>query len=170
MAINWSWKVNNLISKQEIMLELYEYFKEDTSMVLLAGDMGFAVLDSYFNNHSSRAFNTGINEQATVGIAAGMSMTNLKPIIYSQVPFITMRAFEQLRYDVNEHNLNIKIVGVGANNYFAPLGRSHCMDEDDITLISILKNFLIISPTKESVKEDVKRMLEYNGPVYMRSL
>ncbi|UTJ06379.1 transketolase [Arcobacter roscoffensis] len=162
--------MSNLVSKQDVMKELYNYFTSDEKMVLLAGDMGFAVLDSYFNNHINRAFNTGINEQATVGMASGMAMTGLKPIIYSQVPFITMRAFEQLRYDVNEHNLNIKVVGVGANNYFAPLGRSHCMDEDDIKLISILKNILIISPTKESLQEDVKKMFEYNGPVYMRSL
>jgi transketolase len=162
--------MSNLVSKQDVMKEVYPYFKDDEKMVLLAGDMGFAVLDLFFGNHDNRAFNTGINEQATVGMASGMAITGLNPIIYSQVPFITMRAYEQLRYDVNEHNLNVKIVGVGANNYFAPLGRSHCMDEDDIELISILKNILIISPTKESLKEDVKRMFEYNGPVYMRSL
>lgn len=166
----WGQMMNNLISKQEIMKELYPYFNEDESMVLLAGDMGFSVLDDYFNNHSNRVFNTGINEQATVSIAAGMSMTELNPIIYSQIPFITMRSFEQLRYDVNEHNLNIKIVGVGADNYFSALGRSHCMDSDDVDLISILKNILIISPTKETLQNDVRRMIEYKGPVYMRSL
>lgn len=162
--------MSKLVSKQEVMKELYDYFKKDEKMTLLAGDMGFAVLDAYFLNHPNRAFNTGINEQATVGMASGMAMTGLKPIIYSQIPFITMRAFEQLRYDVNEHNLNIKVVGVGADNYFAPLGRSHCMDSDDIDLISLLKNILILSPTLETIKDDVKKMLEYDGPVYMRSL
>lgn len=162
--------MNKLISKQDVMKEFYNYFKTDDNMVLLAGDMGFAVLDSYFNNHENRAFNSGINEQATVSMAAGMAMTGLTPIIYSQIPFITMRAFEQLRYDINEHKLNIKIIGVGADNYFSALGRSHCMDDDDIKLISILKNILIISPTKDTIKNDIKRMLEYNGPVYMRSL
>ena len=162
--------MSDLVSKQEVMKTLYPYFKDDEKMVLLAGDMGFAVLDSYFNNHENRAFNTGINEQATVGIASGMAKTGLKPIIYSQVPFITMRAFEQLRYDVDEHNLPVKIVGVGADNYFAPLGRSHCMDSDDVDLISLLKNILILSPTKESLEEDVKRALDYDGPVYIRSL
>jgi transketolase len=170
MDMYWSWIMSNLVSKQDIMKELYSYFKEDESMVLLAGDMGFAVLDEFFDNHSNRAFNTGINEQATVSMAAGMSMTGLKPIIYSQIPFITMRAYEQLRYDVNEHKLNIKIIGVGADNYFSMLGRSHCMDDDDIKLISILKNILILSPTKESVRDEVKKMIEHNGPVYMRSL
>ncbi|RXJ93839.1 transketolase [Malaciobacter molluscorum] len=162
--------MTNLVSKQEVMEEIYNYFEKDKKMVLLAGDMGFSVLDLYFLNYENRTFNTGINEQATVGMAAGMSMTGLKPIIYSQIPFITMRAFEQLRYDVNEHKLNIKIVGVGANNYFKMLGRSHCMDEDDIQLISLLKNILIISPSKDTLKKDIKKALDYNGPVYLRSL
>lgn len=162
--------MSSLVSKQDVMKELYAYFKADESMVLLAGDMGFAVLDEYFNNHANRVFNTGINEQATMSMAAGMAMTDMKPIIYSQVPFITMRAFEQFRYDVNEHNLHVKVVGVGADNYFSMLGRSHCMDDDDIELISILKNVLILSPTKDTIKDDVKKMIEYDGPVYMRSL
>lgn len=162
--------MSNLVSKQDVMKALYSYFKNDEKMVLLAGDMGFAVLDSYFDNHVNRAFNTGINEQATVGLAAGLAKTGMKPVIYSQIPFITMRAFEQLRYDVNEHNLNVKIVGVGADNYFSALGRSHCMDSDDIELIALLKNILILSPTKETVEEDVKKLIEHDGPVYLRSL
>jgi transketolase len=105
-----------------------------------------------------------------MSIAAGMAITGMSPIIYSQIPFITMRAFEQFRYDINEHNLNVKIVGVGADNYFAPLGRSHCMDDDDVALISILKNVKIYSPTAESLIGDVADMMALNGPAYMRSL
>ncbi len=162
--------MSNLISKKDVMSEIYNYFKADEKMVLLVGDMGFAVLDDYFNNHPDRVFNTGINEQATVSISAGLCLTGLKPIIYSQVPFLTMRAYEQIRYDLNEHKLNVKLVGVGADNYFATLGRSHCMDSDDIELIGILKNIKIFSPTKKSIVNDVKEMINYDGPTYMRCL
>ncbi|KZN39504.1 hypothetical protein N480_01325 [Pseudoalteromonas luteoviolacea S2607] len=162
--------MNQLCSKKHVMEAIYPYFKNDEKYVLLAGDMGFAVLDSYFDNHPDRAFNTGINEQATMSMAAGLAITGMKPIIYSQIPFITMRAFEQFRYDVNEHSLNVKVVGVGADNYFAPLGRSHCMDDDDVSLISILKNVEIISPTIESLNKDVDKMMGTSGPFYMRSL
>jgi transketolase len=162
--------MSQVASKKDVMKAIYPYFQKKEKSVLLAGDMGFAVLDDYFNNHSGRAFNTGINEQATMSIAAGMAITGMSPIIYSQIPFITMRAFEQFRYDINEHNLNVKIVGVGADNYFAPLGRSHCMDDDDVALISILKNVKIYSPTAESLIGDVADMMALNGPAYMRSL
>jgi len=158
------------ISKKLAMQEIYKYFKNDERMVLLAGDMGFAVLDNFFNNHKNRTYNTGISEQATVGMAAGMAMSGLKPIIYSQIPFLVMRSFEQIRYDICEHNLNVKMVGVGADNYFHALGRSHCMNNDDIYLMKMFKNLLILDSTEESIENDIKKMFEYDGPVYIRSL
>lgn len=158
------------VSKKLVMQALYPYFKNDQKFVLLAGDMGFAVLDDFFNHHKERAFNTGIAEQATVGIAAGMALTGLKPIIYSQIPFLVMRSFEQIRYDVCEHNLNVIMIGVGADNYFHALGRSHCMDQDDIYLMSLFKNLLILDPTEESLQTDIEKLLTYDGPVYLRSL
>ena len=160
--------MSELVSKQEVMSEIYHYFKNDEKMALLVGDMGFAVLDDFFDNHSNRVFNVGICEQATISMAGGMYLAGLKPIVYSQVPFLVMRAYEQIRYDLNEHNMNIKLIGVGANNYFDKLGRSHCMDEDDIAMMSIFKNFLLLAPTKENLKSKIKEMFKYNGPVYLR--
>ncbi|WP_310438761.1 transketolase [Sulfuricurvum sp.] len=160
--------MSNIVSKQEVMKEIYSYFKEDESMCLLVGDMGFAVLDDFFNNHSDRVFNTGINEQATMSMAAGMYLAGMKPLYYSQVPFLVMRAYEQIRYDINEHKMNVKLIGVGADNYFSMLGRSHCIDDDDIAMMKIFKNFLILSPTAQTLKEDIRRMFETNGPVYLR--
>lgn len=162
--------MNNLVSKKEVMAEIYNYFKNDEKMTLLVGDMGFAVLDDYFNNHKERTFNTGICEQATMSMSAGMFLAGLKPLVYSQIPFLVMRAYEQIRYDLNEHNMNVKLIGVGADNYFATLGRSHCMDSDDIDMMQIFKNFKIFAPTKESLKSDIKDMFDYQGPTYLRCL
>lgn len=158
----------SLASKKDVMDAIYPLFAKSEKMVLLVGDMGFSVLDRYFDNFKERVFNIGICEQAMIGMAAGMFMAGLEPIVYSQVPFLTMRAFEQIRYDLNEHNLGVKLIGVGADNYFEKLGRSHCIDDDDIELIKILKNILLLSPTKDSIQADIKRLFEYKGPVYVR--
>ena len=162
--------MNKLATKQEVMAEIYNYYKNDNNMCLLVGDMGFAVLDSFFENHKDRTFNTGICEQATISMSAGMYLAGLKPIVYSQVPFLVMRAYEQIRYDLNEHNMNIKLVGVGADNYFNALGRSHCMDDDDVKMMSIFKNFKLFAPTRETLKNDIKDMIEYVGPTYLRCI
>ena len=147
---------------------IFDHFQKDDHAVLLVGDMGFAVLDRYFEKFPKRVFNVGICEQATVSMSAGMCLAGLHPIIYSQIPFLVMRAYEQIRYDLNEHKLNVKLVGVGANNYFEKLGRSHCMDDDDIAMMKIFKNFKIFSPTQESLQKDIEEMFAYNGPAYMR--
>lgn len=160
--------MNSLVTKQKVMQEIYNYFKSDETLCLLVGDMGFAVLDDFFDNYSNRTFNTGICEQATISMSAGMYLAGLKPIVYSQVPFLVMRAYEQIRYDLNEHRMSVKLVGVGADNYFATLGRSHCIDSDDIEMMKIFQNFKIFEPTKESLKQDIKDMFDYNGPAYLR--
>ncbi len=162
--------MNNLVSKKEVMNEVYNYFKNDEKFTLLVGDMGFAVLDDFFNNYSDRTFNTGICEQATISISAGMYLAELKPIVYSQVPFLVMRAYEQIRYDLNEHKMDVKLIGVGADNYFSALGRSHCIDSDDLKMMEVFKNFKIFSPSTESLQQDIKDMFDYDGPTYLRCL
>lgn len=162
--------MSSIVSKQLVMKEIYNYFKEDAKMALLVGDMGFAVLDDFFHNHKERTFNTGICEQATISMSAGIYLAGLKPIVYSQVPFLVMRAYEQIRYDLNEHKMNVKLIGVGADNYFTTLGRSHCMDSDDVDMMKIFKNFKIYAPTEDSLKKDIQDMFEYNGPTYLRCL
>ena len=64
--------------------------------------------------------------------------------------------------------MNIRLIGVGANNYFETLGRSHCMDSDDIDMMKIFKNFKIFEPTTESLTQDIKDMFDYTGPTYLR--
>ena len=162
--------MSNLASKKEVMQEIYKYFKEDEKMSLLVGDMGFAVLDDFFNNHKERTFNTGICEQATMSMSAGMCLAGLKPLVYSQVPFLVMRAYEQIRYDLNEHKMNVKLIGVGADNYFGALGRSHCMDSDDVTMMQVFTNFKLFAPTKETLQKDIQDMFNYDGPTYLRCL
>ncbi|WP_434637291.1 transketolase [Sulfurimonas sp. NW7] len=162
--------MSKLVGKKEVMAEIYSYFKNDEKMVLLVGDMGFAVLDDFFDNHKERTFNTGICEQATMSMSAGMYLAGLKPLVYSQVPFLVMRAYEQIRYDLNEHKMNVKLIGVGADNYFSSLGRSHCMDDDDIAMMKMFKNFKIFAPTQETLQEDIKNMFAYDGPAYLRCL
>jgi transketolase len=157
-----------MVTKEQLMTSIYPLFAADQARCLLVGDMGYAVLDDFFINHPDRVFNLGIAEQATMGIAAGMALAGLSPMVYSQIPFLTMRAFEQIRYDICEHNLNVKMIGVGAGNYFHQLGRSHCIDEDDLKILSIFGNLLVLSPTPQTLEADINKMFSYQGPVYMR--
>ena len=125
--------------RREIVDVIVPYAREDKKIVLLVCDMGFGVTDGFQKEFPDRIFNMGIMEQGTVGIAAGMAMAGLIPIVYSIVNFIAYRAFEQIRNDVILQNLNVKFIATGVNDYFEFLGPSHCCGEDDKKIMELIK-------------------------------
>lgn len=114
---------------------LIPYFNRDTRLHLLVGDMGFGAMDTLKTKHPGRVTNCGIMEQGMVGIAAGMALGGMIPIIYSIVNFLCFRALEQVRNDIALQGLNVKLIGTGAEDYFAFLGPSHTCGKQDILLM-----------------------------------
>ncbi len=125
--------------RKDIGDSLLPYFKKDKRLHLLVCDMGFGVVDRINKQFPGRVINCGIMEQGTVGIAAGMSMSGLVPIVYSIVNFLVYRALEQMRNDVVLQKLNVKFISTGADDYFKFLGPSHCCAQDDIKLMKLIK-------------------------------
>jgi transketolase len=122
-----------------ILDSLIPYFGRDERYYLLVCDMGFGAIDKLKKEFPKRVINCGVMEQGTVGIAAGMSACGLIPIVYSIVNFLVFRALEQIRNDVVLGKVNVKFIATGVNDYFKPLGPSHCCGEDDIKLMKIIK-------------------------------
>lgn len=124
--------------RRQIVSSLIPYFRSDGRYYLLVCDMGFGVIDDLRKEFPGRIINCGIMEQGTVGIAAGMSMAGLIPIVYSIVNFLVFRAFEQIRNDVIVQGLNVKFIATGVNDYFKFLGLSHCCGCTDSALMNII--------------------------------
>ena len=131
--------------------------------------MGFGVIDQLKEEFPKRIINCGIMEQGTVGIAAGMSMSGLIPIVYSIVNFLVFRAIEQIRNDIILQNLNVKLIATGANDYFKFLGPSHCCGNDDITLMELI-HMNVYDPyaNKKPFNELVDEWICDNRPGYIR--
>lgn len=125
--------------RKEIINAIIPYFRADKRYRLLVCDMGFGVIDSLKKEFPGRIINCGIMEQGTVGIAAGMSLSGLIPVVYSIVNFLVFRALEQIRNDVVLQDLNVKFISTGVNDYFRFLGHSHCCGKDDIHLMKLIK-------------------------------
>lgn len=130
--------MNDIVFRKEILNNIIQNFREDKRYFLLVGDMGFGAIDKLRDEFPDRVLNCGIMEQGMVGIAAGMAMSGMKPVVYTIVNFLVLRAIEQIRNDVVLHNLNVKFIGTGANDYFKFLGHSHCCGQDDITLMKLI--------------------------------
>ncbi|MBM3251495.1 MAG: transketolase [Candidatus Omnitrophica bacterium] len=124
--------------RKDIIDSLIPYFRKEGRYYLLVCDMGFGVIDNLKKEFPQRIINCGVMEQATVGIAAGLSLSGLVPVVYSIVNFLVFRALEQIRNDVVLQKLNVKFIGTGANNYFKFLGPSHCCGSDDIEIMKLI--------------------------------
>ncbi len=147
---------------------LFELAKKNNQIILLTGDLGFSVFEKYIDELPQQFLNVGIAEQNMTGVGAGMAMEGKIPLIYSIVPFSTMRNFEQIRNDICYQNLNVKIVGVGAGFSYGPYGHTH-HGLEDIGILRTLANMVILAPGDPiEVHLATKAMLAYKGPVYLR--
>lgn len=144
--------------RKKIVDAIIPYARENKKIILLVCDMGFGVTDNFKKEFPDRIFNMGIMEQATVGIAAGMALTGLVPIVYSIVNFLCFRALEQMRNDVVLQKLNVKFIATGANDYFGFLGPSHCCNQDDKKIMQLI-NMRIFDPY-EHENIDFNKLIE----------
>lgn len=155
--------------RREIINCIVPYFSKDLRYRLLVCDMGFGVIDQLKQEFPDRVINCGIMEQATVGIAAGMSMSGLIPIVYSIVNFLVFRALEQIRNDVVLQELNVKFIATGVNDYFKFLGPSHCCGRDDIKIMELI-NLKVYDPysDKKPFNELIDEWISDTKPGYIR--
>lgn len=144
--------------RREIVDMILPYFRQDKRYYLLVCDMGFGVTDNLKKEFPGRVINCGIMEQGTVGIAAGMSMSGLIPVVYSIVNFLAFRALEQVRNDVVLQGLNVKFIATGVNDYFEFLGPSHCCGTDDKKIMELIKIKVFDPYEKENI--DFNRMVK----------
>ena len=124
--------------------------------------------DPFRQNFPDRHFEFGLQEQSSMGTAAGMATTGKIPFITAYVPFITFRCFEQIRDDICKTNLNVNIIGNNCGLSVSTLGPTHTVLEDAAVLKA--PNITIISPADgPEYREAVYAAAKIDGPVYIRA-
>ena len=109
---------------------------KDEKIVVLVGDIGYRVFDEFRDKHPNRFINMGICEQSMIGVASGMALEGLKPWVYTITPFLIERPFEQIKLDINQQNVNVKLVGFSD---YPELGPTHT-ELDGKVLMSLFDN------------------------------
>jgi transketolase len=140
----------------------------DPRVVLLSGDIGNRLFDRFKEKDPQRFLNCGVAEANMMGVAAGLALNGLRPIVYTITPFTTTRCFEQIRVDVCYHEAPVIIVGTGAGLSYADLGPTHHSLED-LAILRTLPGMAVLAPC-DSVELRVllRAALKWDGPVYMR--
>jgi transketolase len=147
---------------------LVEQARVDDRLFLVVNDMGFTVVERFRDEFPNRFLNAGVAEQNAVGVAAGLALSGFQVYVYSIIPFVTMRCFEQVRVDLAYMNTNVRLVGVGAGYTYGALGATHHAIED-IAIMRALPNMTICCPgSLAEAKALFKQSFHHQGPIYFR--
>lgn len=138
----------------------------------LCADFGSPKLNALRSKFSDRFINVGIAEQNLINVATGLALEGFVVYAYAIAPFLTMRAFEQIRVNLSLQSqlkdMNINLVGVGAGLSYDVSGPTHhCLE--DLSIMRTLPNILVLSPSDWVL---VEKLIDYsigvNAPKYLR--
>lgn len=117
----------------------------DPRIVLLTGDLGFAVFDEYRRRLPGQFVNVGVAEQNMAALATGMALEGHVAFTYSIGNFPTLRCLEQLRNDACYHRADVKTVAIGGGFAYGNLGFSHHATED-LAILRALPGMMVVAP------------------------
>ena len=143
-----------------------ELAKDDPRIWLLTPDIGWGCGD-FKKAHPERFIDTGIAEQCVVGVSAGLALEGGIPFIIGMMPFMSMRALEQVRTDVCYPNLPVRIIanysGLTGNG-----GSTHYAMED-MALFSSLVNMTVCAPADPNqLRQIILKSVDWKGPMSIR--
>ena len=142
--------------------------EKNKKIILIVGDLGYNVVEPFQKKYPKRFFNAGVSEQSMMGIASGLAMKGFHVFVYSIANFPTFRCAEQIRNDVDYHNLSVTIVSVGSGLGYGNLGYSH-HGLQDYSLMRTFPNTIICSPTDNNeLKNTMKYLFRKPQPSYLR--
>lgn len=147
---------------------LSELAESNPRVMLITGDLGFAVLDDYQRRFPKQFLNAGVAEQNMTTIAAGLAHEGRNVFTYSIANFPTLRCLEQIRNDVCYHDANVTVVSIGGGFSYGGLGPSHHATED-LAILRALPNMMSFVPSDLWETDQATRLLvDRDGPGFLR--
>ena len=141
-----------------------ELADKDEKIYIIVADIGYRVFDEFREKHPDRFINMGICEQSIIGVSAGMALEGLKPWVYTITPFLIERPFEQIKLDIDQQNVNVKLVGYAD---YPTLGPTHA-ELNGKKLMQLFKNITSYYPKNGmETRQVIYQAYEKNGPAFI---
>jgi transketolase len=142
--------------------------EKDPRIMLITGDLGFAVLDEYRRRFPRQFINAGVAEQNMTLVATGMALEGHIVFTYSIGNFPTLRCLEMIRNDAAYHGANVKVVSIGGGFSYGPLGISHHATED-LAIMRALPDVISVAPSSLwEVTEATRAITAAPGTCFLR--
>jgi len=137
---------------------------DDERVAMVFAEIGVSEMPS---SHP-RFYNVGIREQLMVGVAAGLAMEGMRPVVHTYAPFLVERPYEMLKLDLGHNDLGAVLVSIGGSFDASASGRTHQAPED-VAIVGALPGWTIEVPGHaDEVEPAFRRALASDGRVYVR--
>lgn len=147
---------------------IYELAANDPNVVFLSADADAFSLQKFRKDFPDRYINIGVAEQNMINVASGLSLCDKNVFVYAILPFVTMRCYEQIKFNLCGMNLPVTIVGVGAGYSFDFDGPSH-HGVGDIGILRMLPEMTIYNPATPLCADNcAQAAYESSTPVCVR--
>ncbi len=149
--------------------ELTRVAHDYPNVVVLDADIaGGTGMHHFKKAFPDRFIQCGIAEQNMMAMAGGLAATGLIPIVTTFAIFM-LRSIEQARLSIAYADMNVKIVASHPGLDVGPDGASaQCLE--DLACYRSIPNMVVLSPCDPlEIEQATKAMLDYEGPVYMRT-
>lgn len=145
---------------------LHEIGLKNSRLFVCTPDIGGALKD-FRRDCPDRYIDTGISEQCVISVAAGLALEGNIPVVMGMIPFLSMRACEQVRTEVCYQNLPVRIIGTGGG--LTSGGGSTHNAMEDIAIMKSFVNMTVLSIGDPNLIRNALYMgMEYPGPMYIR--
>ncbi|WP_091447778.1 transketolase family protein [Micromonospora yangpuensis] len=141
---------------------------EDPRTALVLADISASAFHVAADRHPDRVLNVGIREQLMLGVAGGLALTGLRPVVHSYAPFLVERAYEQIKLDLDHQAASAVLVGIGASYDRAAAGRTH-LSPADVALIDTLDGWTVHVPGhRDEVPDLLRSTVAGDSSAYLR--
>tara|TARA_Y100001970_G_scaffold251653_1_gene324728 strand:+ start:4501 stop:5364 length:864 start_codon:yes stop_codon:yes gene_type:complete len=153
---------------RKIFIKSLVELNKKKKIYLIINDLGFNVVEPFQKKFPKKMYNAGVSEQNMMGMSAGIASEKNHVFAYSIGNFSTFRCAEQIRNDIDYHNLPVTIVSVGSGLGYGNLGYTH-HSLQDYALMRSFQNILIISPgSNKELYASLKYIIKNPQPSYLR--
>ena len=147
---------------------LAEMGADDRNIQFLTANLGYLFFDEVRRKCPAQFLDVGVAEANMIGLAAGMALCGKSVYCYSIIPFLTLRACEQIRVDVCYQDLDVKLVGMGAGFTYGQEGFTH-FGIEDLAVMRAMPGMTIVAPdTIENAVRVAELSRDFHGPLYIR--